>query len=459
MLDRPEGTYSEDEYRFHWKQLGVEMVLERFVESKDDIRCELTVHYDHPTRGGKLYSGRLLLIGPNSLRDVGGALTKADPEFDFWQPMLQQARDMAKDRFRTGEPSTDLRIDTNQSVSRYMVRPFILDRGITVFFGSEESAKSLFQMVLAVVIASGEEIAGIAAEETGVVGYLDWEDDAGVHQERLKAICAGAGIDIASVHIEHKRMVASLAESARELKQWVATINARYIIADSLGMACGGDPNDPALMIKTMIAARALNVPIGAIHHLAKDAKDKSRPYGTVYAAAEARMTWLVEKDGESSPGKLRVALTNKKSNRTQRHPRQSFEISFTTNPDTEELLQVDVKPLSFSDAADVGTGAGQKWRIAAVLKNGPKGLDDISAAAGIPKASCRMQLNRHKGTLFAKGIDDRWSIIASTEEGPVSDTYHPVSDTSGESYQGGTLSPPDTRYISGKSGEEEQPW
>lgn len=457
-LERPQATYSEDEYRFHWDTLGVDMLLERFVESKDDIRCELTVTYSHPTRGGKVYSGRLLLIGPNSLRDVVGALSKADPEFDYWQPMVQQARDIAKERFRTGEPPTDLRIDTNQSVSRYLLRPFLLDKGITVFFGNEESAKSLFQMVMSVVVASGQEVAGMVAEETGPIAYLDWEDDASVHQERLKAICAGAGIDFSTVHIEHKRMVASLAESVREVRQWIGSIRARMVVIDSLGMACGGDPNDPSLMIKTMIAARGLGVPVAAIHHLAKDAKDKSRPYGTVYAAAEARMTWLVEKDTDAeNAGRLRIALTNKKSNRSKRHPRQSFEFTFTTDPDTEEMLKVDVNPIGFVEAADVGTGAGQKWRIYKALASKPLTLDEISEATNIPKASCRMQLNRHKGALYVKTDDDKWAQVVN-EDLSVSDTYHSESVIQPVSYQGGSYKTPDTGDTN-RSFEEDQPW
>lgn len=401
----------------------MEMELERFTETRDgDIRCECKVTYSDALQTGTAYSGRLLLIGPNSLRDVVNALNKA-VDYPHWQPLLSQARDLAKERFRTGEPPTDLREEMEQAATRYLVRPFVLDRGITIFYGSEESAKSLTMTTLAVAIASGQEIGGLVAEDVGPVAYLDWEDDAGTARERLVALCAGAGISVDSCHIEHKRMVASLDESKREVKQWLGKIHARMAIIDSLGMACGGDPNDPSLLIKTMIAARSLDVPVAAIHHLAKDAKDKSRPYGSVYAAAEARMTWLVEKEDaqKREPGKLKIALTNMKANRSKRHPRQSFEFVFDTDDDTEALRAVSVRPLGFTDTLDVGKGAGQKWRIMDALKGKPLSVDEIAERTGITKASIRTQLSRHED-MFHKNDDGKWGIyeVSTRTDEPV---------------------------------------
>lgn len=423
-IGKPRATYSEDEYRFHWPDIegaSVEMVLERFVETRDgDIRCECKITFTDALQHGTAYSGRLLLVGPNSLRDVVNSANKL-VEWPYWAPVISQARDDAKERFRTGEPPTDLRLEIAEQPSKYLVRPFIPDRGITIMYGSEESAKSMTVNMFAVAVSSGCEIGGLVSEETGPVGYLDWEDDAATARERMVAICAGAGIDPKQCHIEHKRMAASLDESKREVKQWLGKIHARLVIVDSLGMACGGDPNDPSLMIKAMIAARSLDLPVVAIHHLAKDAKDKSRPYGTVYAAAEARMTWLVEKEDtqKQENGKLRIALTNMKSNRSRRHPRQSFEYTFDVDDDTEALRSVSVRPLAFRDTTDVGVGAGQKWRIADALKAKPLTVDAIAAVTRISKASVRTQLNRHDD-MFTKIDDENWTLMARQVESPV---------------------------------------
>lgn len=432
MLGKPDETYADDLYRFAWPD-GIEMVVERLHEVRDDIACELTVRSSHPTKGGTLMEGkRLLLIGPNSSRDIARSLAERDEESD-WRGMLEQATTLSRRRYRKGEPPTDLR-EPLTIESRYLLRPLLIDGGTTVWFGSEESAKSMLAMSMAVAVASGFEVAGLVAETTGPVLYLDWEDEANTHKERLRAICAGVGVYIDEVPIWHQRMTASLSESARDMRRLVAELGAVFVIVDSIGMASGGDPADAAGIIKAMIGARSLGVPVLGIHHLPKDAKDKSRPYGSVYAAAEARMTWLVERDDDAPAGMTRIALTNKKSNRSSRHDRQSFEFQFVSSADRETLEQVIVSPIAFIEAAAIGTGAGQKWRIAAELKEAPKTIDELAEATGITRAVLRAQLNRKANqNLFQKGDDGRWGLLASVDDEGVTDGRNtPVTPRNG---------------------------
>ena len=416
MLAKPAESYADDLYHFGWPDEGIEMVVERFSEVRDsDIACELTVRSDHPTKGGTLADGkRLLLVGPNSLRDMTRYLETRDDQPD-WHGMLEQVTTLARRRYRRGEPPTDLRTPLEQE-SRYLVRPLVIDAGTTVWFGNEESAKSMLSMIVAVAVASGKEVAGLVSELTGPVVIFDWEDAADTHKERLRAICKGAGLNLETVPIWHQRMSASLHESSREMRRLIAELGAVFAIVDSIGMASGGDPADANGIVKVMIGTRSLGIATLGIHHLPKDAKDKSRPYGSVYAAAEARMTWLVEKDEDAQKiGTLRIALTNKKSNRSGRHPRQSFEFRFMTGEDREMLEEVAVSPIGFMESATIGTGAGQKWRIVAAL-DVPQTIDTLSIKLGITKAVLRTQLNRHKD-LFKKGDGDLWGRLVQGSE------------------------------------------
>ncbi len=459
MLVKPDATYSDDLYRVVWPD-GVEMILERFNEARDDIACELTVRSSHSTKGGTLVDGkRLLLIGANSQRDMAKLLSLRDEEPD-WAGMLEQVTTLARRRYRQGEPPTDLRDEVSTS-SRYLVRPLVIGGGTTVWFGSEESAKSMMAMAVAVAVASGREVAGLVAETTGPVVYLDWEDDASTHNERLHAICAGAGIDVATVPIWHQRMTASLSEASRDIRRIIAELGAVFAIIDSIGMASGGDPADAGGIIKTMTATRVLGVDSLGIHHLPKEAKDKSRPYGSVYAAAEARMTWLIEKDEDATPGSLRIALTNKKSNRSTRHPRMSFEMRFRSDENREALESVTIEPIGFMESVSIGTGAAQKWKILDAIKGGARTIDGISAATGIAKATTRMQLNRHRD-LFAKSSDGlQWGLLdqreAESESVGESVANHPESVIQGVSNQGGPFRAPDTSLIRGHKNDIEE--
>lgn len=408
-LTKPVVTYAEDVHTYQWEQEGVSAVLERFQESGDDIRAELTVNSSHPTTGGQLYFGRLLLMGPRSRSDVRVALEKRDPAPD-WGGMLEQIVTLSLRRYREGPPAVDLWQDELGPVGRYLVRPFIFDDSVNLIYGSGDSGKSMLTLLMAIAVASGQEVSGLVAERTGPVLYLDWEDSPSTHQERLYGLCAGAGVALDSGLVMYRRMTASLKESAREVRKDIAASGAVLVIVDSLGMACGGDPSDAGGIIQAMLAARSLGVPVLAIHHIAKEAKDKSTPYGSVYASNEARMSWYVE--SERDDGVLTMVLTNYKSNRGARHDRQSYRFTFTEN-DREEIERIAVQPLTFSASKTVGTG-GQKWKIAEYLRgHGAQDVNTIAAALGFAAATTRTVLNRADGELFVR-IGGGWGLLAT---------------------------------------------
>ncbi len=106
-LETPTVTFAEDLHTYDWADIT--FTLERFQESGDDIRAELTVTSAHPVKGGQLYFGRLLLMGPRSRSDVRVALEKRDPEPD-WGGMLEQVVSASLRRYREGAPAVDLGI-------------------------------------------------------------------------------------------------------------------------------------------------------------------------------------------------------------------------------------------------------------------------------------------------------------------------------------------------------------
>jgi hypothetical protein len=395
----PAVTYSEDIFTFQWEEEGITAIVERFVEEKTDIRAELTVESDHPVNGGHLYYGRLLLMGPQARAQVRNALAARDETVD-WGGILEQICTASVKRYREGAPAVDLWVDDLGDAGKYLVRPFVFDDAVNIIYGPGDSGKSLDCLMLAIAVASGEEVGGLIAERSGPVLYLDWEDSAVTHQERLKALCKGLGVELEAGRMIYRRMDASLVEGAREARKDIAKHGIAMVIVDSLGMACGGDPSDAGGIIRTMLAARSLGVPVICIHHIAKDAKDKSTPYGSVYASNEARMSWLVEAEREGDT--LIQSLTNHKANRGARHPRQAFKFHFQSD-EMERITRIAVEPATFTESKEVGAG-GQKWRILEHLKaHGKVGVDEIAEAIGTSRDTARRVLNRSEGDLFGK--------------------------------------------------------
>lgn len=416
--EAPTATYVEDSYRFTWPAALATMHLERFFESSDDIRCELTVVSTDPVNGGEYYSGRLLLIGPNSLRDIAKHLTEYDPDLD-WTSMLGQVRKMARERYRSGAPLVDLRdVDTTQ-VNKYLVYPLMYDNAISQIYGHGETAKSATALILALAIASGQDVFGFEAEVSGPVIYADFEDDEETHAERLQALCRGAHVDLHDAPIYYKRVSTSLKEAARDLRRQVSELGAVAVIVDSVGMACGGDPNEAGAIIAALTACRSLGVPVLVIHHLPKDAKDKTKPYGSVYASNEVRLSWHVEGSIQRDPNgdtHIRNVYTCHKANRGA--PADSLRLAIDLRNVEGRLDTIDVTRLGFRDTLDINAGS-QKWQIVSYLKRtGKATVKDIAVELDIKPPRIRRIIGEHPD-LFVRLSEEReplWGISVDSE-------------------------------------------
>lgn len=405
-LPPPATTFSEDLYVFNWPDFGVEVILERFSERSDDIAVEATVNLDHPLHGGRLYSGRLLLIGPNSKRDIARMLHERDEEMD-WAGMLEQVCLQARDRYRRGEPPVDLATVEFTEQPRFLLQPFIVRNGISILYGDGATAKSLFTMRWCAQLAS-EGINSL---------YLDWEDDAVTHAERLHAVRCGMDADEFAGHVYYQHRSVPLAASVREVRRFMAENQIEHIVIDSVGMAAG-DPNDHGLVIEAVRAARSLGVASTLIHHLPKDQRDKTKPFGSVYASNEARITWLIEKAQEEEQDEMAVALTNYKYNRGRLQGKRAYKLAFISDGDL--LLSVGFTETDISQVQAFRPKLPQHKLMFDVLKqNGRLRAPDIAdalAADGIAVTANAVGtiLRRHEGKLFVRLEGGYWGVLAT---------------------------------------------
>lgn len=357
-LSSPSATYSDDLYHYLWADIGVECLVENFNDRKEDIACELTVNLDHPLMGGRLYSGRLLLLGPNSRRDVKNALMDRYDGVE-WDGVLEQLCMLTRDRLRRGEPPVDLSTIDYSDRPRYLLEPFIVANGISILYGDGATSKSTFALWWAVQLA----LRGIKTL------YLDWEDDAETHAERLSAIRYGLDAGMLEGLIFYQRRSVRLSESVREVRRFCAENQIGHIVVDSVGMAAG-DPNNHDFMIEAVRAAQSLRLAATLIHHLPKDAKDKTKPFGSVYASNEARNTWLIEKAQEEEADELAVLLTNQKYNRGKYAAKRAYKVIFTNEGD--ELISVAFAPTDIGQVEAFKSKLPQWRQIRDVLLRHP---------------------------------------------------------------------------------------
>lgn len=414
-LSAPNATYSDDLYRFHWPDYGIEALVERLVGERTDIRCEITIRSEHE---GRLYSGHLLLMGPNSRRDVARSLSERIKDFD-WGGFLEQICLLSRDRFRQGEPVVELWSVPPNTTARFLVEPYVLEQAITILYGDGAAAKS------SVALKWGVDV----SLNYGPVLYLDWEDDATTHAERLRAICKGINLDPAGAQVYYQRRASKIADSVRELRRLVVEKGIVLVVVDSLGMAAG-DPNNSDFLIEAVRACRALSVAVLAIHHLPKNALDKSKPFGSVYASNEARLTWLVEKAQEEDADEFTILLTNNKSNRSRQFGKRAMRVAFENS--TSGALEV--LRVTNADAAQVEAFRVKLplWRHIAALLGRPMTIQEINKALEadgrkVSDSNIRRAISENKNKFYDAGTAQA-PVWALAEKAPIDQAYEPIS-------------------------------
>lgn len=292
------------------------MELDRFGEGRTDgLVCEITVKTCLPPNPGLLHQARFNLTSSSARGTLSKALQARQDGCDF-AGMLEQACFLSLKRWREGEPIINLWEVPERPAGRWLIEPWVEMGGPTTLFGDGGSGKSIFALDIALSIVSGLRTVGEAPTETGPVLYLDWETDRYEHAGRLRRLAAGIdSIGAQRNPLHYRRQSASLLDSVGHLKKQVKELNVMLVIVDSLGAARGGEPDSADLTIRVFNAAREFGVPVLFIDHQAKNATDKTKPFGSVYTWNLSRIVWAAARERTDSDGSALIGLVNHKAN------------------------------------------------------------------------------------------------------------------------------------------------
>lgn len=430
----PRVTYLEDEFIYVWDDLDVQITFERFREERGELKADASPQ--SASGLGHLPGEKLNLTSARSIKMYANTLAGHGLlDGDTWFECLTKCCRDASIRYREGEPPVVLADVDWQSRPGYMVEPFITRHGTTIGFGDGGVSKSLHALALLVSVATGAPlIPNTEVHDTGTGLYLDWEADDETHAERLGAICAGAGIEMPR-NIIYMRRSASLAESVREVRKVIALNEVKLCVVDSIGAAAGGDPEKADTVIRAFMAMRSLGVPVFALHHVTKDSRDKTKPFGSVFGPNLARLTWRVDRDQEEGEASVRVRWTNYKSNFGRIEQSRGHGVVF------EEDEGGSLSSVRFVKATDVRLPEAKKtarpdslqWSITKALKDGARTVHEIAKALQKQDDTIRTQLNRHKESFVKVGETDEgsalWGVLSNTNVGHTNGTYQGESD------------------------------
>lgn len=361
---KPTLSVHGDLYRLVYPcQIVVE--ADRITEHRDTLTAEFTVYSNRQPSPGLLHSAQLNIMSTQTRRSLVSTLAEREPDLD-WGAVVEAACFLVRETYRNGEPTIDMRTYTPSGRSRWLVEPFLEHGGPTVLFGDGDVGKSFVAIAIAVTAATGVPVLGQVAGESVPVLYSDHENDADTFHERLSAVCAGAGIRELP-RVFYRRAIASLRESASALRREIADLGIGMVVIDSLGMASGGDPQAPDVAIGLFAAIRSLEVPTLAIDHVAKNATDVSKAFGSVYKHNGPRITWRQDKSQEEGAAELVVALVNHKRNNGVKLARRGYRVQFESENDRLRSVRFCLADL----ARDYPEKATLRQRILAELQSG----------------------------------------------------------------------------------------
>lgn len=408
-MEDPKVTYLEDEYHFLYDVLGVELIIERFREQRDELYADVQPRNANGT--GTLPPDKLNLGSSRSIKMYANTLGGHGLlDGDDWFGLLTKSCELARTRYRAGEPATWLHETQWRTGQRYVLRPFIDQHGTTILFGDGGVSKSVHALAMAISIATRHALFPGAdpPDVTGPVLYLDWEADAETHAERMEAICSGAGIPIPT-NVLYMRRSASISESVREIRREIALKGVVAAFVDSIGAACGADPEKAEGIIRAMNAMRAFDVPVFALHHITKDAKDKTKPFGSVYAHNLARMTWRIDKEQAEGSDAVAVRLINFKANFGRLEPSTGHRVRFV-NDAAWRLEQIRFEAAASYDLPQrQSTEGGVKNAIVKALASGAHTVQELALEISAKDDTVLKALRRDPDGWFFQLPDGRW--------------------------------------------------
>jgi hypothetical protein len=214
---------------------AVTLTFDRLTDQRGSVYAEVTI-----TLGSailleavdlNLKNDRAQATLSNSLKDYGTSVP--------WKLLLQKACALVMRQKRLGRPSLILNRHSEVEPLTYAVNPLVFKHKPTILYGDGGLGKSTFALLVAMLVSTGQQIAGIGALK-GRALFLDWEDDEVVHTRRLQAIIAGHP-SLAEAQVDYQECDEPLLRMQHSLIRRIQADRISFIVVDSLLAASGGD--------------------------------------------------------------------------------------------------------------------------------------------------------------------------------------------------------------------------
>jgi len=330
-------------YNLAWPNLRVSAhVAYMKNESNHETKGEVTFRSERPTAPGHLFNGRLNFTSPTAKKTFAKAIAERDDQVD-WGQVVEQLCMGVMSRHRAGSPVITLtgNVDTKQ-FQKWLVHPLIPLREPTVIYAPGATFKSYLALYIAVLVDAGMSHNGLNVERAASVLYCDWETSSQELNIRATLLRRGLGIE-GECSIQYRSMTQGLADDIERIKEICLDDAIDFIVIDSIGQACGAEPESAAVVLNFFTKLRELGISSLCIDHTnkANDSKDAKNLFGSVYKYNQARQILQAKTSQQEGSNKFDLVLLHVKANNSGKMKPNGFRIEFVkdSDGDVEKVL------------------------------------------------------------------------------------------------------------------------
>lgn len=375
-MSKPELVRNGDEFGLVWKEDGVAVTIDQLREGSDGLKGEITVE---AIGAGHLIWGNFNLSSTSARATLGRTMS-AKMKGPDWYVLLDQAAVMVAREFRKGEEVLDLAgLPEGNGLKAFVPGMFMPSGETSTIFADGGSCKSYVALMIAACVVTGRDFPwGGRPAMTAPVLYLDWETTAQEQTDRLRWLCRGWNMDVPTgIHYRHQ--VRPLADDIAKLTVEADRLGVGFIVLDSLGAACGGEPEKADVMLRAFGALRQFKgITRLVVTHISKagaDGRNKATPFGSVYVRNESRSVWeLRRSENDADENVANVGFFHDKVNGGRKCT--PFALRFIWDQEERSLM---VRRGDIMDDEDLSVRTSVSYRIRQSLRGGAKTIIELA--------------------------------------------------------------------------------
>ena len=398
------------QYRLQWPNLNIQADVSLFKVMPDlSLSAEVEFLSQRPSANasGHVLRRRVNLSNPSapyikSLEDEDESLS--------WKHIVGQLCVATTDAYRRGSSEVEMVGQIQPAPEgHWLIKPLVQVGHPTLIYGEGSSGKSWLGQYLSVLVHEGLSASGLEVEQAKVL-YLDWETDLQEIGSRLAMIRRGLELpERTQSGIWYKYMTQGLASDISEVRKIILSRGISFVVCDSLGSACMGEPESAEVVLKMFGAIRSLGVTSLCIDHTNKS----DVLFGSVYKRNASRLVYHVKKSQREQDEEFEFALFHEKANNSRLIHPLGWSLQFNNNGGAAVFTRRDVKKTRLEGEMTV------KERIRNYLDEnvGPQSVADIAEALGKAGTHISKELSANKDMFQMVGKGLYQSIQTDAEE------------------------------------------